>query len=98
MTGGAGADSFVFAAAAETRTQGVPDHITDFTTKADKIDMSFFSGAVFIGAAAFSNVAGQVRYTKATGTLEADFNADSLADFTVILDNHGALVAADLIL
>lgn len=49
---------------------------------------------VFIGAAAFGDVAGQVRY--AAGVLEVDLSGDGRADLTVILSGAPVLVANDL--
>jgi Ca2+-binding RTX toxin-like protein len=74
LTGGTGADTFVFHAA----DRGI-DTITDFNAlEGDKIDLHTTAwGNVtmsFIGDAAFSNVAGQVRVTGAVGnqTVEID--------------------------
>ena len=97
LFGGAGADVFVFQTAAEIGIGALRDRITDFATGVDHIDLhAIQAGQVFIGAAGFSGVAGQVRY--AGGLLSGDLNGDQVADFTLQLDAGPALSGADLIL
>ena len=73
MAGGGGADVFVFATATEAGTLALHDTISDFTHLSDRLDLSAIqAGQVFIGAAGFSNVAGQVRYNIANGRLTGD--------------------------
>ena len=99
LTGGTGADSFLYTAATDSDHILGIDRITDFTAGVDKIDLSaFLSGATFIGAAGFSGAGPEVRYDAATGLLRADANGDGTADFWLILTNHAALTATDLIL
>ena len=54
----------------------------------------------FIGAAAFHDTAGELRYEITNGNtyLTGDTNGDGLADFMVRLDGSHALVAGDFIL
>jgi serralysin len=78
--------------------------IVDFTP-GDKIDVGRFDtnpGApgdqafVFIGQAAFSNVAGQLRY--ANGVVEGDVDGNGVADFSVIIANAAPLTSGDFLL
>ena len=97
MTGGTWGDVFVFQAAAEIDIGAPRDHITDFATGVDHIDLhAIQAGQVFIGVAGFSGVAGQLRYEG--GLLSGDLNGDQLADFTLQLDTSPALSGTDLIL
>ncbi len=98
LTGGTGADQFEFSSAADIGIGAMSDRITDFKSGEDKIDLSLIGGLSFIAAAAFSNVAGQLRYVAASGQLRGDTNGDSLADFVLVLDGGPQLMAGDLIL
>ena len=99
MAGGGGADVFVFATAAEAGTLALHDTISDFTHLSDRLDLSAIqAGQAFIGAAGFSNLAGQVRYDVASGLLTGDLNGDGVADYAIELTNHAAITGADLIL
>lgn len=98
LTGGSGNDTFQFSHVEKG------DVIVDFAT-GDKIDLSKIdanSGLagdqafVFLGATAFTNVAGQLRYDG--GLLSGDVNGDGLADFTVVLANSAALTSGDMFL
>jgi len=88
--GGAGADVFSF------RYLESGDVVDDFVTAEDRIDLRPTGVAfTFIGGAAFSNVAGQLRYSG--GLLQGDANGDGVADITINL--RGApLAAGDLLL
>ncbi len=98
MAGGAGADVFVFSTAAEAGTIAVHDKISDFTAGSDRIDLSAIQfGQVFIGAAVFTNTAGQVRYDVATGLLAGDLNGDGVSDYAIELTNLAAITGVDLI-
>jgi len=101
-TGGAGADEF------RVSEIGYNDKILDFTTGVDKIRLSEIdanSGVAgnqaftYIGNAAFSNVAGQLRaYTQGGDNyLAGDVNGDGIADFT-INTGAGAPVVTDIFL
>ena len=52
----------------------------------------------FIGAAQFSNNAGQLRYDAATGTLMGDVDGDGVADFSVNIVVLGTLDSSDFVL
>jgi serralysin len=90
LSGGAGADEFRFTEI------GGKDKILDFTTGVDKIRLTEIdanSGLAgdqafsFIGGAAFSNVAGQLRtYSQGGNTYVAgDVDGNGIADFTINL-------------
>lgn len=112
MTGGADADTFVFNAEAETgKSPSTRDVITDFVSGTDKIDLSLIdangagagNGAfTFIGAGAFTNVAGQLRFTQnasaQTTVVEGDSTGDGAADFQIQLTGLITPVAGDFIL
>jgi Ca2+-binding RTX toxin-like protein len=83
------------------------DTITDFTSGADKIDLSRIDADLmaggkqaftFIGDAAFSGVAGELRYDASTGWLSGDITGNGLRNFSLILEGAPALVLDDLIL
>jgi serralysin len=89
LYGGAGSDTFQF------HNLETHDQIMDFATGVDHIDVSAFGFSSFIGNAAFSDTAGELRYD--SGVLSGDLNGDGLADFAVTI--HGSDVhAGDLIL
>jgi Ca2+-binding RTX toxin-like protein len=89
LTGGSGLDRFTIS----SLTQNVPDEvtITDFAVGEliEFMTASWRDGIVttFVGTAAFSGVAGQVRYGFASGTTVAqiDVDGDSGADITLTL-------------
>ena len=105
LQGGTEADTFVFAAVNESAV-ATPDQILDFSTaQGDKIDLSqidaimggggaddFFS---FIGNAAFSGAAGELRVMN--GLVQGDINGDGAADFAIQV-NQASLTASDFIL
>jgi serralysin len=102
-TGGTGADEF------RVSETGYNDKITDFTTGVDKIRLSEIdanSGLAgnqaftYIGNAAFSGSAGQLRAYTQGGEhyLAGDVNGDGLADFTINTGAGGAPVVADIFL
>jgi Ca2+-binding RTX toxin-like protein len=87
MTGGAGNDVYAFTALGELSTTG--DQIVDFELRADALDFSAIAGVTFIGTAAFSNVAGQMRYEVSGGTTRIliDANGDGATDGQVTIAN-----------
>lgn len=108
-TGGAGADLFLFKEVSDLTTTRKPETITDFTQGEDRI---FFapidanSGTIgddaftFVGTAAFSNTAGELRYYQTAGAtfVEMDVDGDGSADGTLRLDGVINLLATDFIL
>lgn len=108
LTGGAGADTFKLGGSTDSPT-GTSDRITDFLSGTDKIDLSGIdanSGAggnqafSFIGTAAFSNTAGELRYSyNGTDTaLEADWDGDGTADLFINLSGAVTMVVSDFVL
>ncbi len=101
-TGGVGNDIFRVAAVSES-TFAARDTIVDFTHLQDRVDLSQIdanallggnNAFAFIGAAAFTGVAGQLRYSG--GILAGDVNGDGLADMGI---NVGGIVGVgDIIL
>ncbi len=87
LTGGRGRDTFVF-----SEVNDGTGRITDFSARDDRIDLSKIDANSstsandafsFIGSAAFSNVAGQLRF--ANGFVEGDVNGDGVADLSIQL-------------
>jgi PHD/YefM family antitoxin component YafN of YafNO toxin-antitoxin module len=109
LTGGTGADRFVYNTTSDS-AMTARDIITDFNrSQADKISFNAIDANIgvsgnqnfsFIGTAAFSNVAGQLRYEALNGNtfVSGDVNGDSLADFSVQLTGNIALLSTDFIL
>ena len=102
LTGGAGADAFVFDASSQLET------ITDFVSGVDHIDISAIdaigSTAVhnsfrFIGSSGFDHSAGELNYsynaTLGITVLQGDTNGDGVADFTIDLTGHLTLTIGD---
>jgi serralysin len=99
LRGGSGSDTFVFATVGETGDGVLNDHITDFTTGVDKIDLSgFMAGGHFNGTAGFTIGAGpQVSYDKAHTALLIDVNGDGVADCSIYLNTAPVVAASDFI-
>ena len=107
MSGGAGQDLFVFKAGDLSMTG---DRITDFSkVDGDKIDLSLIDADTtkagdqafkFIGAGAFTKVAGQLHVTIVNGVpvLSGDVNGDGLADFQLHLPGTSGLQTNDFVL
>jgi Ca2+-binding RTX toxin-like protein len=101
LTGGSGWDTFVFNSAAEIGiATGRYDIITDFVSQVDKIDLVNLDANLnvagdqafqYIGSAAFSGVAGQLRL--ANQILSGDINGDGLADFRLGLTGVSSLLS-----
>ena len=102
LTGGAGADTFVFSA--DHHNGDDIDEITDFQTGIDKIvishDAAVMQGLSFIGKAAFSDKAGEVRVVDAAAgmTVQADLDGDGAADIEFSLRGVHAVGAKDFML
>ena len=113
MTGGAGLDSFNFYAVNQPgATTATADRISDFVQGTDRIDLSFIDAKstgttandafAFIGAAAFSNVAGQLNIlidipNNAT-YMQMDINGDGLVDSMIRLTGQLSLNGGDFVL
>ncbi len=103
LRGGGGADGFRYLAASDSST-GAVDHILDFTTGLDKIDLSRIDANTiaaadqafnWIGSNAFSNVAGQLRafQSGANWFVQGDTNGDGIADLVIQLTVTGGAPA-----
>lgn len=110
LIGGNGLEQFIFAALTDSQVgAGVRDIITDFVSGTDRISLSSIDANTVTGGdqaftlintAAFSSVAGQLRYEVTGGNtiLEGDVGGDGVADFQIELTGVHSFVAADLIL
>ena len=109
LTGGAGADTFVVAALGDSGVGAGRDIITDFLSGTDRIQFTGIdanTGAAgdqaftMINTAAFSNVAGQLRYSVAGSNtlMEGDVDGNGVADFQLQLTGNHSFAAADLLL
>ncbi|MBV9929733.1 MAG: cadherin domain-containing protein [Alphaproteobacteria bacterium] len=110
LTGGAGADQFVYNSVSES-TAAARDVITDFShAQGDKIVLSGIDANslaagdqafTFIGSAAFTHVAGQLRFEgdgHGNTIVSGDVNGDGVADFQIQLVGTIPLVASDFVL
>ncbi len=91
-------------------TTATADVIHDFShAEADKIRLDLVDANTtlggtqdfaFIGTAAFTNVAGQLRYEQISGNtyVSGDTNGDGIADFMIRLDGLHTLGGGDFIL
>jgi len=89
---------------------GSRDIIADFSrAQADRIVLSAIDANTartgdqaftFIGSAAFSNVAGQLRFETLSGNtfVSGDVNGDGIGDFSIQLSGNVALLASDFVL
>jgi Ca2+-binding RTX toxin-like protein len=102
LTGGTGADVFVFTDATFSTATGT-DQILDFTaSQGDKIDLRGLAllAANFIGTADFTGIAGQMHAVDLGGVfrVEVDGNGDGFADGLVIdVTSATALTSADFL-
>jgi Ca2+-binding RTX toxin-like protein len=96
LRGGAGNDIFVFTSLQDSVVGGDRDEIRDFTRGSDLIDLSAIDANtnlagdqafIFIGGSAFTNVAGQLRFSN--NILSGDVNGDGIADFQIELQFNG---------
>ena len=112
LTGGLGADRFVFAFAdVSGTTSSTCDVIKDFHhAELDRIDLSAIDANtgggsandafVYVGAAAFSHTAGELRAYHASGStyVQGDLNGDGTADFMIRLVGEFTLDKTDFVL
>ncbi|WP_158589871.1 calcium-binding protein [Gemmobacter lutimaris] len=109
LTGGAGADVFFFTRAADSDLISGRDTITDFVSGTDRINLGHMdadSGTAgdqeftFLGTAAFTGVAGQLRLavSGANSFLLGDTDGDGNADLNVALLGVTSVVVGDFIL
>lgn len=110
LTGGPGSDTFVYNRVSESKVGSQRDHITDFNTSEDLIDVAGIDANVnvagnqsfhFIGNAGFSGTAGQLRAhtTAASNSIVAgDVNGDGHADFQILVESVANLHAWDIVL
>lgn len=109
LYGNGGSDVFDFNALSESAPTA-PDHIMDFAIGADKLDLKTIDANtlltgnqafMFIGEAAFSNKAGELRVDTSNPSqtlIVGDVNGDGLADFGIVLNGTLQLHASDLLL
>jgi Ca2+-binding RTX toxin-like protein len=104
LTGSAGADTYSFAATRHSGVGVARDVVADFVSS-DTLDLSAIDASqpsagnqafAFLGQAAFSGVAGELRF--AGEVLQGDVDGNRIADFEVRLLGVSALNQADLIL
>jgi Ca2+-binding RTX toxin-like protein len=106
LTGGGDADTFRYRKVSDSPDgSGDRDTIRDFAHSVDLIDLRRVDADaddpgnqafVFIGDAAFTDTAGQLRY--ASGRLSGDTDGDGDADFQIDLRNDPTVDAGDLLL
>ncbi|WP_199229397.1 M10 family metallopeptidase C-terminal domain-containing protein, partial [Azospirillum sp. TSO22-1] len=103
LYGGTGADVFVYASLQDSGTDA--DAIRDFSlTELDRIDLSAIDANAltadndafsYIGTAAFTGVAGQLRCEVGTNTwIRADVNGDGVSDLNIMLAGAYTLSAS----
>lgn len=109
LYGNAGQDVFRYVAPGDTPTGAGMDGIYDFKhAELDRIDLSAIDAVsggtdnafTFIGASAFTGVAGQLHYV-AAGTnirVDGDIDGDKVADFSILVRDTTTLSASDFIL
>jgi Ca2+-binding RTX toxin-like protein len=111
LNGGAGNDRFDFDAVSDSPAgPALRDSILGgFTHGFDRIDLSTIDANTlvggnqafsFIGSAAFSGVAGQLRYSNFSGNviIDADVNGDSVADMQILVAGTNFMTGTDFIL
>lgn len=105
LSGGTGADSFVVRDW-DTGTGSEADLILDFTPGGDMIDLSAIDADLvtggdqafsWVGSAAFSCVAGELRYgfDGVDTRIQGDLDGDGAADFEIVLAGAVTLAGAD---
>ena len=108
LAGGTGADVFVFERLAQSRVAAA-DLIADYVAGEDRIDLTALDASTrtagdqafaFVGTAAFTGVAGELRYDVSGGvtSVSGDINGDRRADFQLDLKGALALTETDFLL
>jgi serralysin len=108
LTGGAGADTFKWAATGDAGTGALADTILDFQSGADKINFALLDANpataahdafAFIGTGAFHNIAGEVRYDVIGGSAHifADVDGNGTADMEIVTSGVTILAGSDFI-
>lgn len=110
LTGGAGADKFAYANPSDSGVGALSDLVVDFSrAQSDRIDLSAIDANLnvkndqkfsFIGSAAFSNKAGELRAEIVAGDTHIFGDVDGVngADFEIRLDVATTLQAQDFVL
>lgn len=112
LIGGNGADDFIFADGDVGSSRATADRILDWSrAQGDRIDLSGIDAIAggaddafsFIGVAAFSGVAGQLRYasfdsSNTSTVIEGDTDGDGIADFVIRVDGNFNFNAGDFLL
>ncbi|KQS93389.1 MULTISPECIES: calcium-binding protein [unclassified Rhizobium] len=111
LYGGTGKDRFVFSSIADsTLSVSGQDTIYDFSqSEFDTIDVRLIDANVnvakgqafdFIGAAAFSGEAGELRYANTTARtyVQGDVDGDGAADFQIWINSVVTLISTDFVL
>ena len=108
LSGGSGSDSFRYVRIADSPAgSGFRDSVRDFAHNTDTIDLrpidaNATAGGnqafVFIGGRPFSDIPGELRYTRGAHLLAGDTDGDGDADFEIDLANAPRLDAGDLLL
>jgi serralysin len=101
LAGGLGADTFIFLPF-DGSSALLFDTVKDFLSGTDHLsfgDQYQNAGAGLIGTSAFTNTAGEVRYTASTSGLSVQFdaNGDGMADLFFFLSKATTLAAGDFL-
>lgn len=98
LNGGLGADTFVFTTGDSGATIATADRIQGFSSaQGDRIDLSAIGVSSFVGTAAFSNTAGEVRTQLINGNtfVQGDVDGNGVADFMIRIDGNVVLTGSD---
>jgi serralysin len=110
LTGGLGADAFVYSAVSHSVLATGIDHIADFSKTDDIIDLSAIDAVaggaddafVFVGTAAFAGAGPQLRYVRdtlaGTTTIELRLGNSASVDMTIILETALTPAVGDFVL
>ncbi|KQS88274.1 MULTISPECIES: calcium-binding protein [unclassified Rhizobium] len=110
LTGGTGSDQFIYSNLSDSTVDvSGRDTILDFARGQDRINVSLIDANTkvsgdqaftFIGGAAYSNKAGELRYGISGGqtVISGDVNGDGVTDFKIVLSGSIALGSSDFVL